>query len=284
MNGESLEDQASLYVLGLMAPDEAREFEAAMAANPELAELARRAEQGAAALAWTVPPRDPPPHVRERIAQAIRQEASAAPGRVVAPFPRRAAWLPWGIAAGLALMVCALGYKRYQYRIMIADFVIRDHNLQAEADRAQRHELALAGQLRGAGTENAALLAQLAAARSDLAQLQNRNALADVKIAMLASMAKDAPEARAVVAWDGDTQRGIVKTLGLPAATSDQDYQLWVIDPAYQSPVSAGVFNPATGGSFVPVHRIMKADKFAVSLEKKGGSDVAHGPIVLVSE
>ena len=51
------------------------QFEAAMAADPEIAELARCTERGAAALAWTVPPRQPPKAVRDRIEDAIRRDA-----------------------------------------------------------------------------------------------------------------------------------------------------------------------------------------------------------------
>lgn len=282
MISEQTEEQASLYVLGMLGPEETRQVEAAMEADPEMAELVHRLECGAAALAWTAPPLKPPPAVRRRLTTAIQREPKDK--RTETPAETAFNWLPWAIAACLMVVVCGFAYKRYQNRLVIADFIIREHDQQAELDRAQRQETALANQLRAAGRENGELLAEVEQAHGQLADLKARNALAGVKIAMLASMAKNAPEARAVVAWDGDSQQGILKTDGMPAAGADQDYQLWVIDPNYQTPVSAGVFNPATGGNFAPVHRIMKADKFAVSLEKKGGSDVAHGPIVLVSE
>jgi anti-sigma-K factor RskA len=280
---EHIEEQASLYVLGLLSPDEAREFEAAMAADPEIAELAQGAERGAAALAWTVPPRQPPKAIRSRIEDAIRRDARQTE-RKVSPAEIAFNWFPWALAACLALMLGVFAYKRFQNRLVIADFIIRERDQQAEVDRVQRQEVALEGRLQDAIRQNADLLAQVDTARGQLAELKARSALSDVKIAMLASMAKNAPEARAVVAWDGNSQQGIVKTLGMPAAGADQDYELWVFDSSYKAPVAAGVFNPDTGSNFAPIHRIMKADKFAITLEKKGGSDLPHGPVVMVSE
>jgi anti-sigma-K factor RskA len=271
--GEDTEEQASLYVLGMLASDEARKFEAAMAADSELADLVGRLETGAAAFAFTAPPRDPPPALRRRIMDRIRPEA---------PLASRIAWLPWALAACLAVLLGVFAYKRYEHRLMIADFLVRDRAQQAELDRAQGSEVALQRRLADAQDQNADLLAQLNAARGEVADLRARNALANIKIAMLASTLKSAPRAMAVVAWDGSAQRGIVKTLYMPAAPADQDYQLWIIDPDYQQPVSAGVFDPGQGANFEPLHPISKAGKFAISLEKRGGSPTPQGPIVLV--
>jgi anti-sigma-K factor RskA len=62
--GDDTADDASLYVLGLLTPEEARKFQAMLAADPELAELVGRLETAAAALAWTAPPREPRTHRR----------------------------------------------------------------------------------------------------------------------------------------------------------------------------------------------------------------------------
>ena len=279
---EQTEEQASLYVLGMLGPEEARQLEIAMEADPEVAELVQRAERGAAAMAWTVPPRMPPQAVRRRITKAI--QSGQKDERAERPAESAFNWLPWVMAACLMVVLCAFAYKRYQNRLVIANFIIRERDQQMALDRVQRQAVALADQVRDAGAEKADLQAQLDQTRGQLADLAARNALSNVKIAMLASMAKNAPEARAVIAWDGNAQEGILKTSGMPAAGADQDYQLWVIDPSYQKPVSAGVFDPAAGSHFAPIHRIMKADKFAVTLEKKGGSETAHGPVVMVSE
>jgi anti-sigma-K factor RskA len=288
--GEHTEEEASLYVLGLLDAEEALKFEAAMAADPELADRVARLETGAAALAWTAPPREPPAGLRASLMERIKGEE---PGRskVIVPFPILWAWLPWAAAACLAVVAANFAYQSYRLHLLTDDFVIRDRAQQAELDRVQTQEAVLQNHLADAESfinsdarQKAALQSQVDSLRGEVAELKTRNALSDIKIATLASMLKNAPQAMAVVAWDPGAQRGILKTVNMPAARADQDYQLWIIDPDYKQPVSAGIFDPARRATFEPVHPISKADKFAVSLEKKGGSPAPQGPIVLVGE
>ena len=121
------------------------------------------------------------------------------------------------------------------------------------------------------------------------AKLKEEGDLAHFKIATLASMLGNSPEALAVAVWDPALQQGVLSVSKLPALASEKDYQLWVIDKQYPSPVNAGVFvvDPVTGEA----HIVFKADKhvdsiakFAVSLERKGGVAKAEGPIVLLSQ
>jgi anti-sigma-K factor RskA len=102
-------------------------------------------------------------------------------------------------------------------------------------------------------------------------------------------MLGNTPEALAVAVWDPSRERGVLSVSKLPALASEKDYQLWVIDKKYPAPVSAGTFvvDPVTGEA----HIVFKADKpvesiakFAVSLERKGGSPSPQGPIVLISQ
>jgi anti-sigma-K factor RskA len=75
----------------------------------------------------------------------------------------------------------------------------------------------------------------------------------------------------------------------LPALAEDKDYQLWLVDPQYPTPVDGGTFtvDPATGDARVTFKAnkpIRSVAKFAVSLEKKGGVPKAEGPMVLLSQ
>lgn len=291
MIAEQTEEQASLYVLGLLPPEEARSFQTAMGADPELADLVERMETGAAALAWTAPPVDPPPALRGRIADRIEREGPPERGNVVIPFPRASIWLPWAAAACLTLIAGWLAYDRYHLALLVYGFLNRDRIQQYQLDHVQSQRVALQdrldkalSQIADAGKDNAALVAEIGALRSQVADLNARDALSQIKIATLASMLKNDPQALAVVAWDPGAQRGILQTLNLPHQRSNQDYQLWIIDPDYKAPVSAGVFEAGKQESFQPLHPISKADKFAVSLEKKGGSASPQGPIVLMGE
>lgn len=286
---EHVQDQAALYVLGLLSPEEARKFEDAMERDPELLALVGRMETGAAAFALTAPVKTPPAALGARILDRVKQ--GPALENVVVPMPGRGTWIPWAIAACLALCTAWLGYQRYHLRLLVDSFVIRTHLQQAELDHVHTREAALQTRLDSALANtlatvklNADLQAQLKSLRGQVAELASRDALSQVRIAALASLVKGNPQGIGAVAWDNSSQRGILKTAGMPAPRANQDYQLWIIDPDYKAPVSAGVFDPAKGSTFAPDHPIQKADKFAVSLEKKGGSPAPQGPIVLVGE
>lgn len=96
---EQLEEQASLYVFGLLEGEEASRFEQQLQTDRELRALVDQLDATAARLAHVAPERPLPPEVRGRVLEAIGAN------KVVA-MPQRWAWLPWAIAAALAL-TCA---------------------------------------------------------------------------------------------------------------------------------------------------------------------------------
>jgi anti-sigma-K factor RskA len=118
-------------------------------------------------------------------------------------------------------------------------------------------------------------------------QLAAQGSLADYKIATLASLLGNSPQALAVAVWNPANQEGVLTVQKLPALAADKDYQLWVVDPQYSIPVDGGVFrvDPATGEArlnFRPNLPVKTVAKFAVSLERKGGVPKAEGPMVLI--
>jgi anti-sigma-K factor RskA len=148
-------------------------------------------------------------------------------------------------------------------------------------------------ELAGRQEQLARLNEQIAIDKTQMAELRERlkteGDLAQFKIATLASMAGNSPQALAVAVWNPKTQQGVLRVEKLPALASDKDYQLWLIDPAYPAPVDGGVFtvDPATGNAqvnFKPSQRVNNATKFAVSLERKGGVPKAEGPILLLGD
>ena len=92
---------------------------------------------------------------------------------------------------------------------------------------------------------------------------------------MLNSMLADSPKAVAVSLWDNQQQRGVFVVQNLKPLPADEDYQLWVMDPKYPTPVSAGVFQVDAQGNmrvqFKADKLIESANKFAVTEEPKGG-------------
>jgi len=171
---------------------------------------------------------------------------------------KRTAWLPWTLVVFLAFIATDLSYQKYHFDLLRDSFLQRDRYQQQELDHVQAHEAAL--------------------------QKRLSDTLSEFKVVTLASMLKDSPQAVAAVAWDGIAQRGILKPSNLPAARSDQDYQLWLVDSDYPHPVSAGVFDPGKATRFQPAHPIAKVDEFAISLERKGGAPAPQAPFVLVGQ
>ena len=108
-----------------------------------------------------------------------------------------------------------------------------------------------------------------------VALLKKNNQLQDVRVAVLGSQLADAPKSVAVSLWDEMKQRGVFVAQNLKPLPTDKDYQLWVIDPKYAAPVSAGVFHVDAQGnahvSFKADKPIESASKFAVTMEPKGG-------------
>lgn len=300
MIDEATEEQASLFVLGLLEPQEATEFKARLVRDGELAELVARLEAAAAALGRNVPPSPPPPALKMRLLGEIRPAAASVSAWQTFSAPR------WALAASFALLAGAAGMgllyghadreakdlkeelqanqsalSKSQFRAR--QFQARIAQIQADEGSTEKTRETLQAELKAAQKDAQILRTELESTRQTVATLQARDELSQIKIATLTSLIQKTPNALAVVAWDGGRQRGLLKTSNMPARP-DQDYQLWIIDPAYKQPVSAGTFQAQGAAQFKPMQPISKATKFAVSLERKGGVPERVGPIVLISE
>jgi anti-sigma-K factor RskA len=229
---EQLQEQASLYVFGLLDGDEALAFERRLQSDAELRGFVDRLDETAAAIAHAAPPRTLPAELRPGLLEQIRGEKKLA-------LPRLSTWIPWAIAAALALS-CAY------------------------------------------------LLAERSGLRHRIRHLEERDLLAQIQVAALSSQSKSAPEANAIVVWDERRQCGMLQVTQVPPNTPDHDYQLWMTDPRYKDPVSAGVFHLVNQGPlrvrFQPAAPVREAKGFAISLERKGGVSKAEGPVVLLGK
>ena len=135
-------------------------------------------------------------------------------------------------------------------------------------------------------SERDGLSKEVVALRNEALALRTRDVLAKVKIATLAAQNEAYAKGVAVVVWDAERQQGIVKLANIPSIAAGKDYQLWIIDPKYPQPVSAGVVPVGADGfarvAFTPEHLIRSAEKFAISIERAGGAPEPGGPIVLL--
>jgi anti-sigma-K factor RskA len=252
---ERMEEQAGLYVLGVLTPEETRTFEAALSRDTELQQLVATLHASRDALAGSLPQVKPPPALKQKILAQIEALEKVVP--MTSRTERSegwAIWLPWALAACLAV-VCAISMSQQKALRQKNDAQTKqltDLNQMADSLRNQTQDL-----------------------KQAVATLQQTNRLAAVRIAMLSSMLADSPKAAAVSLWDNQQQRGVFVVQNLKPLPVDRDYQLWVIDPKYPTPVSAGVFQVDAQGnmrlSFKAEKLIESPNKFAVTQEPKGG-------------
>jgi anti-sigma-K factor RskA len=299
MKAERHEDLAALAALDLLTPAEQAEFTAALAEHPELAAIAASLRSTAAELAHTAPAAEPPADLKIRLLKTIAGDASAARAPIVTasrstilPFPT---WIGFATAACFACLAAYFAQAYFNQSALnsafrdqqnLADLSLRSTKNQLAAERliAQR-ELADAAKRAG---DTAALITTLESRLAETKQqLFAQGTLADYKIATLASLLGNSPQAVAVAIWNPASQEGVLTVQKLPALAADKDYQLWVIDPQYSIPVDGGVFkvDPTTGEGrlvFHPNRPVQTVAKFAVSLERKGGVPKAEGPMVLI--
>jgi len=123
-----------------------------------------------------------------------------------------------------------------------------------------------------------ALRAERADLKQAVATLQQSNRLANMRIAVLNAQLSADPKAVAVSVWDNERQSGVVVVHHLKPPPKDKDYQLWIIDPHYPSPVPAGILSVDEAGDgrvdFTANRPIQTANQFAVTEEVKGGAQV----------
>lgn len=272
------EELATLHALGLLEGAEKAGFESQLAGNPELRAFHDRLVETAAAVALTVPQIEPPAGLKDRVLAACTESARSAdgqpaPAKVVAfPLVRFAPW-----AAAAALAVAALWFAQQNILLREANATLRSERQLAEiAYKMAQNQL----------TERSLLAENMI---NSLGQkLRRAEDLARLKVTALASLAGNTKEAQVIAVWDPEQQAGLLTMEKLPAIADTQDYQIWIVDPAYPNPVNGGVFHVAADGrvalAFKPDQPVKQAAAFAISLEKKGGVPKAEGPIVLLGK
>jgi anti-sigma-K factor RskA len=249
MIDDERQDQAALYVMRMLPSEEALKFSREMESDDALRTLVRELEESAAALAHSAPLRMPPPELRAQILDTFRREQRIVP----MPLTR---WVPWALAACAVGAACALFLENQNLRDKLA--------IEASA-RQQRSEV-----------------------QSQMVNLRSRDLLDTAQVVSLGAKSDAYASAKAVVVFDAEEQRGVLKLDQVPQAAAGKDYQLWVIEPGGAAPVSAGVVRVAGGGvttiAFRPDRPVSRADAFAVSVEQSGGSAAPQGEIVLLGK
>jgi hypothetical protein len=183
--------------------------------------------------------------------------------------------LPWAAAAALAVIAGLL--------------LIQNASLRAEnrALRTERELAEVASRMALVQLKERSLLAEkmINGLGTKLRQAED---LARHKVSPLAPPAGNAREARAIAVWDPSRQTGLLTVEKLPPIGAEQDYQLWITDPADPNPVNGGVFHVAADGTvvfpFKPDRPVTDAAAFAISVEKKGGAPKVEGTPLLLGK
>lgn len=202
-------------------------------------------------LARATAPAAPDPGVARRLREAIA-DAGAPPLAA-----RRPAVSPW-LAAAASLALLALG----------ADDLLRRRALV------------------GAARENTLLAERERRAEESLAEKTLRARFLedpDVQAILLTGMGPR-PEARGKVIYSPKARRALFVSAGLEPLQSDRQYELWFL--AGGKPIAAGTFDGREGVPSIfeslPVPAGVPAvEKFAVTIEPRGGTLQPTGPMIL---
>lgn len=231
MIDEAKQQVAIDYVLGELSYAENAAFEKELASDRELRDFTRAVTEDFASLALTAGAVRPRPGLFLRI---LAKTNPAKRSKLIL-----VSFLPWALAACLAIALLLLGMENSRTKV-------------------------------------------------ELAELGRRDVLAHLQIASLQAQVNAYAKTSAIVVWNAQRQRGLLRLQELPASEPGHDYQLWIIDPAEKAPVSAGVVPVERGNAaafeFRPAHPVTTAAKFAVSIEKAGGSTVPQGQIILIGD
>src|SRR5262249_46712958 len=112
----------------LLRADEDAAFQSELRANPELRDLVRQLREAAGDLALTPPLLLPPASLKQRIMGEIAMES-----KQVVPMPTRRAplgWIPWAIAAALAVFCVLLALDRVRLGRQLTDVRSADSVVQ----------------------------------------------------------------------------------------------------------------------------------------------------------
>lgn len=297
---EATQERASLHALGLLAPEEAADFEREIWTKPGLRELVEEMRVGLEQVARAEAIHQPPPDLR---AALLEQVAQRTPSKSPIPFgtvsrqtlavpaaPRTYGWVPWAVAAGLAVSAGLSFFQASSARSATSDALAQVKKLTDQLSHTKTQLADAQTQALVATKRVAELEAEGGKMRADNSRLaaETTKAVERMRVAALTRTPAAGASATAIayVVWDKQQKNGFLNIKGLPPAPPGKDYQLWAIDNRQPAPVSAGTFVTQPDGTaqvfFKPADPQMRCDKFAVSLEPAGGGNAPAGPVFLV--
>jgi anti-sigma-K factor RskA len=246
------------YVLGMATVEEIAEVEQMMTQHPEVQkavdDFSNSVEEQAMANAVV-----PPPELKNKIMQSLsvsgasehKLSAVSEEGNEQRETPMRSLKI-WRIAAAASIIA------------LVVSSVLNIYFYNRYSDTSQRYQ-ALLSERNSLQASNNIYQTKLNDWQLAARMMANPGML---KVTLAAVPGKE-NSLMTTVFWDKSTKDVYLLTNKLPPASPDKQYQLWALVDG--KPVDAGTLDPTCEGA-CKMKNIPKAQAFAITLEKKGGS------------
>jgi anti-sigma-K factor RskA len=244
------------YVLGMATDEEIAEVERLINEYPEVQkavdDFADSVEQQAVANAVV-----PPPGIKTKIMQSLSLDGAPGFGVAAMPLleehetPVRSLKF-WKVAAAASVLA------------LVVSSVLNIYFYNRYSDTSQRYQ-ALLSEKNSLQASNNVYQTKLNDWQLAAQMMANPGIL---KVTLAAVPGKD-NSLMTTVLWDKSTKDVYLLRNKLPAPSPDKQYQLWALVDG--KPVDAGILDPSCDGA-CRMKNIPRAQAFAVTLEKKGGS------------
>ena len=237
------------YVLGSLSDAEKREVEKYASEFPEIKKELLLIESSLENFAL-LSSKTPPASLKEKISSAIF-ETKATETKVISlnRFSELKKFPQWAVAATITLLI-ATSFSAIVFYVMLSDSNKRFAEVYEQKnffnDSIKKQD------------------SIIKSTSSQLALLKNPKN----KMIMLKGMEK-APDAKVMVVWNKDSKEVFLSIQAIPVPQPGMQYQFWAI--VNGKPVDAGMIS-LTDTAFHKMKDFEKADAFAITLEKEGGS------------
>ena len=189
-----------------------------------------------------------------------------------------------GVKKEQAVIVSSLGWVRYlaaaSVVLLVASTALNFYFFKQYKDYSGRYADLLASQSQLV-ENNRILNTKLDSYQNTIAMMKDPN-MATIRMEAGKVPNNGSPDASSIatVLWNNKSKDVFLMINNLPQPTAEQQYQLWAIVDGV--PVDAGVFDMNDANSVVKMKNIPKAQAFAVTLEKKGGSTTPQGKMYVL--
>lgn len=242
------------YVMGVVSDQERREVECLSSVYPEIRQELDQLSSAleSYALLHSV---EPPASIKTKLLEQLTFEEPEKQETIIRPMPVDTPSSPtyrltWIVAASVGLL------------LLVFSFFLLSQLRSNQKTLASTRSV------------NQSLQSQLRQLREN--QLQSDQTLALLRQPGLRTFSlqgnEKAPQGNMLLFWNTQTHQVAVQVNSLPPLPADKQYQLWSMVDG--KPVDAGVFNATSENQLVQrLNRsVTRADAFAVTVEKRGGS------------